>query len=39
MPCGQGVGAINQLTPAGDVVRDIMAEADRLLDQLTSVRR
>lgn len=39
MPCGQGVGAISELTPAGDVVRNIMAEAERLLDQLTSVRR
>lgn len=39
MPCGQGVGAIGEVLPAGEVVRRIMAEADRVLDQLTSVRR
>jgi enoyl-[acyl-carrier protein] reductase II len=31
MPCGQGVGAINSLVPAGQIVRDIVAEAERVL--------
>lgn len=31
MPCGQGVGAINSLVPAGQIVRDIVAEAERIL--------
>jgi enoyl-[acyl-carrier protein] reductase II len=39
MPCGQGVGAIDELTPAGDLVRQIVAEAERTLDMITSVRR
>ena len=28
-PCGQGVGAIHELVPAGDLVRRIVAEAER----------
>jgi len=39
MPCGQGVGAIHGLVPAGDLVREMLAEAERTLDRLTSVRR
>ena len=39
MPCGQGVGAIEDLVPAAELVRQIMAEAERTLDRLTSVRR
>jgi enoyl-[acyl-carrier protein] reductase II len=31
MPCGQGVGAINSLVPAAQIVRDIVAEAERVL--------
>jgi enoyl-[acyl-carrier protein] reductase II len=31
MPCGQGVGAINSLIPAGQIVRDIVAEAEKFL--------
>lgn len=31
MPAGQGVGAITALTPAGDLVRQIMAEAEQVL--------
>jgi enoyl-[acyl-carrier protein] reductase II len=39
MPCGQGVGAINELEPAGDLVRRMVAEADRVIDRLGAVRR
>ncbi len=31
MPCGQGVGAITSLLPAAQIVRDIVAEAERVL--------
>ena len=30
-PAGQGVGAIDELVPAGDLVRRIVAEAERAL--------
>jgi enoyl-[acyl-carrier protein] reductase II len=39
MPCGQGVGAIHELTPAGDIVRSMVAEAERTLDRIVSARR
>lgn len=39
MPCGQGVGAIDVLMPAGDLVREIAAEAERTLDRIMSVTR
>ena len=39
MPCGQGVGAINELTPAGDIVRAMVAEAERTLDRIAAVKR
>jgi enoyl-[acyl-carrier protein] reductase II len=39
MPAGQGVGAIRDLIPAGDLVRQIMAEAERVIDALAAVRR
>ena len=39
MPCGQGVGAIHELTPAGDLVRQIVAEAEKVIDAMSSVRR
>jgi enoyl-[acyl-carrier protein] reductase II len=39
MPAGQGVGAIRDLQPAGDIVRSMVAEAERTIDRLTSVRR
>ena len=32
-PCGQGVGAIDELVPAGDLVRRIIEEAERALAQ------
>src|SRR3954468_14447073 len=37
-PAGQGVGAIDSLVPAGDVVRAIVAEAERALDRMGTVR-
>ena len=39
MPCGQGVGAIRSLVPAGDIVRSIVAEAERVVDAMQRVRR
>ena len=39
MPCGQGVGAIRTLETAGDVVRSMVAEAERTIDLLTSLKR
>jgi enoyl-[acyl-carrier protein] reductase II len=39
MPCGQGVGAINELTPAGDLVRLMVAEAEAVIDRVSAVRR
>jgi enoyl-[acyl-carrier protein] reductase II len=37
-PAGQGVGAIESLIPAGDLVRSIVAEAERALDRANSFR-
>ena len=34
MPAGQGIGAIHDLMPAGDLVRQIVAEAESTLDRL-----
>jgi enoyl-[acyl-carrier protein] reductase II len=39
MPCGQGVGAIDELVPAGELVRRIVAEAEAVIDRVASVRR
>jgi enoyl-[acyl-carrier protein] reductase II len=39
MPCGQGVGAIHDLVPAGDLVRRIVAEAEAVIDRVASIRR
>ena len=39
MPCGQGVGAIDELVPAGDLVAQMVAEAERTIDRLAAVRR
>lgn len=36
-PSGQGVGAIHELIPAGDLVRMIVEEADRALDRLAVI--
>jgi len=38
MPAGQGVGAINELIPAGDIVRSMVAEAEAAIERLISVR-
>jgi enoyl-[acyl-carrier protein] reductase II len=37
-PSGQGVGAIHELVPAGDLVRSIVKEAEAALGRLESVR-
>jgi enoyl-[acyl-carrier protein] reductase II len=37
-PCGQGVGAIGELEPAGEIVRRFVQEAERAIDRLTSLR-
>ena len=37
-PAGQGVGAIHELIPAGDIVRSIVADAELALDRLASLR-
>ena len=39
MPCGQGVGAITGLVPAAELVQQMMAEAERTIDRIASVRR
>jgi enoyl-[acyl-carrier protein] reductase II len=39
MPCGQGVGAIHELVPAGDVVHQMVAQAEQVIDRLASLRR
>jgi enoyl-[acyl-carrier protein] reductase II len=36
-PAGQGVGAITELVPAGELVRRFMAEADAAIDRLTHI--
>ena len=33
-PAGQGAGAVNSLIPAGDLVNDIVAQAEKILSQL-----
>ena len=38
MPAGQGIGAITDLVPAGDLVRSIVAEADAVLDRVEALR-
>ena len=37
-PCGQGVGAINALEPAGEIMRRFVVEAEAAIDRLTSLR-
>jgi len=39
MPAGQGVGAITGLVPAAQLVEEMMAEAERTIDRLASMRR
>ncbi|MEK7422314.1 MAG: nitronate monooxygenase family protein [Actinomycetota bacterium] len=37
MPCGQGVGAFDTLVPAAELVRQMLAEAERTIDRLASL--
>jgi enoyl-[acyl-carrier protein] reductase II len=37
-PAGQGVGAITELVPAGELVRRFVAEAEETLDRLATLR-
>jgi enoyl-[acyl-carrier protein] reductase II len=37
-PAGQGVGAIHDLIPAGDLVRQLVAEAEATLDRVAALR-
>lgn len=37
-PAGQGVGAIDELIPAGELVRRFVAEAEAVLDRVSSLR-
>jgi enoyl-[acyl-carrier protein] reductase II len=37
-PAGQGVGAIDSLVPAGELVRSFVAEAEAVLDRVTALR-
>ena len=39
MPCGQGVGAIDSLIPAADLVRAMVTDAERAIDRLAGARR
>ena len=38
MPCGQGVGAIDALVPAGDLVRAMVAEAEAVIERIATLR-
>ena len=37
-PAGQGVGAIDSLVPAGDLVRSFVAEAEEVIDRVAALR-
>jgi enoyl-[acyl-carrier protein] reductase II len=39
MPCGQGVGGIDELVPAGELLQRMLDEAERTIDRIASVRR
>jgi enoyl-[acyl-carrier protein] reductase II len=39
MPAGQGVGAITGLVAAGDLVRSMVAEAERTIERIAATRR
>lgn len=39
MPCGQGVGAIDTLVPAGDLVARMVAEADAVIARVAGLPR
>jgi enoyl-[acyl-carrier protein] reductase II len=38
MPCGQGVGAIDELVPAAELVRRIVAEAEAVVDRVAATK-
>ena len=38
LPAGQGVGAIHELVPAGELVRRFVAEAEEMIGRLTEIR-
>lgn len=38
MPAGQGAGAINELIPAGDIVRSMVREAESVIERLAALR-
>jgi hypothetical protein len=38
MPAGQGMGAIDELVPAADLVRQFVAEAESVLDRVATLR-
>jgi enoyl-[acyl-carrier protein] reductase II len=38
MPCGQGVGAIDSLLPAAEIVHSMVAEAEAVIDRLVAAR-
>jgi len=38
MPAGQGVGAIHELEPAGDLVRRFVREAEEILDRVAALK-
>ena len=37
-PAGQGVGAIDELVPAGELVRSFVTEAEAVLDRVAALR-
>jgi enoyl-[acyl-carrier protein] reductase II len=39
LPAGQGVGAIESIIPAGDIVREMVREATETIERLTSLRK
>jgi enoyl-[acyl-carrier protein] reductase II len=39
MPCGQGVGAMTELVPAAQLVEQMVADAEQMIDRLAAVRR
>jgi enoyl-[acyl-carrier protein] reductase II len=39
MPCGQGVGAIDSLIPAAELLRSMVAEAEATIERLMGARR
>lgn len=39
MPCGQGVGAIDELVPAGELVRRFVEEAERVVGRVAELTR